>query len=162
LTPSVATVAGQPIPVDALDARIARMRSGPRGRHMPPTGAPGYAEFCRWVVRELVTETIISHEINARGLRDVSMLVVDVTGDVVVAEEDIRSYYERNPDLYRQSETVIAYEAARESIEAELLVAARVREFDLWLEERRRHLAVVAPGYEHPADPRFGFPSHRH
>jgi [acyl-carrier-protein] S-malonyltransferase len=162
LTLHVAMVAGQPIPVDALDERIARMRVGPRGRHLPPDGAPGYAEFRRWIVRELVTETVISHEIHARGYGDVTQLAEDVTRDVVVAEEDVRGYYDRNPDLYRRSETVIAYEAARASIEAELLIAARLRAFDIWLEARRRELAVVEPGYEHPADPRYGFPSHRH
>jgi [acyl-carrier-protein] S-malonyltransferase len=162
LTPNVATVAGQPIPVGVLEERIARIRVGPRGRHLPPSGAPGYAEFCRWVVRELVTEAIIAHDVRARGLEEVSELVLAVTEDVVVAEEDMRSYYDRNPDLYRRPGTVIPYKDARRSIEADLLVAARGRAFDLWLEGRRRQLAVVEPGYEHPADPRFGFPSHRH
>ena len=162
MTPHVATVAGQPIPVGVLEERIARIRVGPRGRHLPPSGAPGYAEFCRWVVRELVTEAIIAHDIRARGLEEVSQLVLAVTEDVVVAEEDMRSYYDRNQDLYRRPLSVIPYEDARASIEAELLVAARGRAFDLWLEGRRRQLAVVEPGYEHPADPRYGFPSHRH
>jgi [acyl-carrier-protein] S-malonyltransferase len=162
LTLHVATVAGQPIPLGVLEERIARMRVGPRGRHLPPSGAPGYAEFCRWVVRELVTEAIVSHEIRARGIRDVSQLVLGVTEHAVVAEEDIRSYYDRNRDLYRRSGSVTAYEDARASIEEKLLVAARARAFDLWLEGRREELAVVEPGYEHPADPRHGFPSHRH
>ena len=162
MTVHVATVAGQPIPVDALEERITRMREGPRGRHIPPSVAPGYPEFCRWVARELVTEAVIAHEINARGLRNVSRLVLGVTEEVVVAEDDMRSYYERNPDLYQRSGTVIAYEDARASIEAELTTAARVRAFDLWLDERRRQLVVVEPGYEHPGDPRFGFPNHRH
>ena len=162
MTPNVATVAGQPIPVDVLEERIARMRVGPRARHLPPSGAPGYAEVCRWVVRELVTEAIIAHDIRARGLEGVSELMLAVTEHVVVAEEDARSYYDRNPDLYRRAGTVIPYEDARASIEADLLVAARGRAFDLWLEGRRGQLAVVEPGYEHPADPRYGFPSHRH
>jgi [acyl-carrier-protein] S-malonyltransferase len=118
--------------------------------------------MCRWVVRELVSEAIIARELDDRGLRSVSELVLDVTEDVVVDEAGIRAYYERNPDLYRQGGTVIPFEDAHASIEAELLAAARVRAFDLWLDERRRQLAVVEPGYEHPADPRSGFPSHRH
>jgi [acyl-carrier-protein] S-malonyltransferase len=162
LTDHVATVAGQPIPVGLLEERIATMRLGPRGRHLPPSGAPGDHEFRRWIVRELITEAIVSHELRSRGLSEVGELVLAVTRDVVVAEDDIRSYYDRNPDLYRRDGKVIAFEEARASIEEELLVAARVRAFDLWLEGRRQELAVVEPGYEHPADPRYGFPSHRH
>lgn len=158
----VATVAGQAIPVSVLEERLAVMRRGPRGRHIPSSGSLGYGNACRWVVRELVTERVLEHEARARGLTELSQLVLAVTAGVVVSDEEIRSYYERNPDLYRRAATVIPYEMAKASIEQELLMAARVRAFGLWLELRRRELAVVEPGYEHPADPVYGFPSHRH
>ena len=158
----VATVAGQPITVGALEDRIAGMRLGPRGRHMPPSGGPGYAELCRWVVRELVTESIVAHEVRVRGFSDVSQLILAVTQDVTVSEDDVRGYYDRNPDLYRQAPDVVAFEDARTTIEQDLLVEARVRAFQTWLEGRRHELAVVEPRYEHPADPRYGFPNHRH
>jgi len=51
---------------------------------------------------------------------------------------------------------------ARATIEAELLVAARARAFDEWLERRRAALVVVEPEFEHPGHPRHGAPSHRH
>jgi hypothetical protein len=56
----------------------------------------------------------------------------------------------------------IPYAEARPAIEADLLAAERSRVFGAWLEARRSTLAVIEPGFEHPADPVHGFPSHRH
>ncbi len=56
----------------------------------------------------------------------------------------------------------VPYREARPAIEADLLVAERSRVFGAWLEERRRALVAIEPGFEHPADPVHGFPSHRH
>jgi hypothetical protein len=104
----------------------------------------------------------MEHEARARGLAEISHLVLAVTEGVVVPDEEVHAFYDRNPDLYRRAGTVIPFEQAEASIQQELLLAARVRAFDLWLEQRRQELAVVVPEYEHPADPSFGFPSHRH
>ena len=162
MTRHVATVVGRPISVRVLEDRLAQLRRGPRGRHVPPPETPGYEDVRRWVARELVTEAILQHEARARGLTELSELVLAVTGEVVVSDEEVRSYYDRNTDLYGGAATVIPFEDAAVSIEQDLLVAARIRAFDLWLEERRREVAVMQPGYEHPADPSYGFPSHRH
>jgi [acyl-carrier-protein] S-malonyltransferase len=162
MTPRVATVAGQPIAVTVLEERLAVVRNGPRGRHIPPPGSPGYGDVCRWLVRELVTEAVLDHEARSRGLTELSQLVLAVTEGVVVSDEEIRSYYDRNPELYRTATTVAPYEEAAASIEQDLLLDARLRAFDLWLERRRQEVAVVEPGFEHPADPSHGFPSHRH
>ena len=56
----------------------------------------------------------------------------------------------------------VPFAEARPQIQAELTTAARIREFDAWLARRRAELAVIEPGFEHPADPVGGFPSHRH
>ncbi len=56
----------------------------------------------------------------------------------------------------------VPYREARPAIEAELLAAERSRVFGVWLEERRRALVAIEPGFEHPADPVHGYPSHRH
>jgi [acyl-carrier-protein] S-malonyltransferase len=162
LSPHVATVAGEPIHVSVLEERLALLRRGPRSRHIPSPGSPGYADACRWVVRDLVTEAVLEHEAGARGLTELSQLVLAVTEEVAVSADEIRAYYERNPDLYRRTATIISYEEAKHSIEEELLLAARIRAFDRWLEGRRQALAVVQPVYAHPADPSHGFPSHRH
>ena len=162
MTTPVATVAGKPIPVSVLEERLALLRRGPRARHIPSQGSPGYADACRWVARELVTEAILEHEARACGLTELSQLVLAVTEGVVVPYADIRSYYDRNTDLYHQAGGTIPYAEAEPSIHQELVLAARVRAFDLWLEGRRQALAIVEPGYEHPADPSYRFPSHRH
>jgi [acyl-carrier-protein] S-malonyltransferase len=162
VTALVATVAGQPIPVSLLEERLDLLRRGPRGRHVAPPGTPGYADACRWVVRELVTDAVLEHETRVRGLRDPSDLVLSVTEGVRVSDEEIRSYYDRNPDLYRGAGRVVPYEEAKASIEQELRLEARLRAFDVWLEGRRQEVAIVEPPYAHPADPTHGFPSHRH
>ena len=62
----------------------------------------------------------------------------------------------------RVSASTVPYQDVRQAIEAELLVAARGRAFEEWLEGRRRALAIVEPDFAHPADPIHGVPSHRH
>jgi [acyl-carrier-protein] S-malonyltransferase len=62
----------------------------------------------------------------------------------------------------RVSASTVPYRDVRQAIEAELLVAARARAFEEWLEVRRQALAIVEPDFAHPADPIHGVPSHRH
>jgi [acyl-carrier-protein] S-malonyltransferase len=50
----------------------------------------------------------------------------------------------------------------RAAIARDLLGAARRRAFRLWLDERRAALVRLAPGYEHPGDPRQPDNTHRH
>ena len=56
----------------------------------------------------------------------------------------------------------VPYAEARSTIETDLLSAERSRVFGAWLEDRRAALTVIEPGFEHPADPVHGLPSHRH
>ena len=175
----VATVAGHAISVAHLDTRLAEMRRGPRARHIPPDGVGGSETVRRWVVQELVTEAVVAHELRAAGIADLSesgrlsatdvvRLVTRVTADVAVPEAEVRAYYERNQDLYQRPATggdpasVIPFAKVRAAIEDDLLVAARARAFDEWLDQRRRDLVVIAPGFEHPGHPIHGVPSHRH
>jgi hypothetical protein len=58
--------------------------------------------------------------------------------------------------------STVPFAEARPAIEAELLDAERTRMFAAWLEARRTELSVIEPGFEHPAHPVHGFPSHRH
>jgi hypothetical protein len=274
--PHVATVGGRPISIERLEERIAEVRQGPRGRHLPPGSGSESVRFLRWIVQELVTEDVLVHEARAAGIigpdagpnpgapdatapklstATVAVLADRVTASVTVPETDIRAYYERNLDRYRlraarrvrhillpdeasaglvirrlaagedlaslaravstdagsrtqggdlgdihrgefagpledaifeaepgavigpigtehgwhvaRVEAVtppsqVPYGEARPAIEAELLAAARAREFAAWLEARRSTLAVIEPGFEHPAHPLHGFPSHRH
>jgi [acyl-carrier-protein] S-malonyltransferase len=109
----VATVAGMPIPVSRLDERMAAMRRGPRGRHLPPEGGPESLRSRRWVVQELVTEAVMAHEARALGVSsgpmepsepEVQALADRVTRAVVVAESELHAYYLRNADLFRRRE----------------------------------------------------------
>ncbi len=270
--PHVAVVGGRPIPISRVEARMAEMRRGPRGRHVPPEGGFGSVGLRRWIVQELVTEDVLIQEARAAGLiasasyahdapvpalsrAAVARLVENVTSSVTVTGNATRDYYERNRDLYRRrearrvrhillsdeassrvvadrlsggaemgaladSESVdagsraqggdlgdihrgelsgtledaifesgigviigpiqtehgwhiarvegvtpasqVPYGEVRPAIEAELLAAERTRMFGAWLEGRRRALAVIEPGFEHPAHPAHGLPSHRH
>ncbi len=262
----VAMVAGRPIELSRLEARLAAMRQGPRGRHLPPDGGDASAGARRWVVQELVTEAILLHEAQAAGMAPtgdqavldpaiMSRLVDRVTATVTVDAGAVRAYYVRNGDRYRRREarrvrhvllsdeatalevvrsletgadlgalaeqssvdagsrtmggdlgevhrgelsgpledaifsaevgvvfgpietehgwhiarveavtpaSPVPYREARPAIEAELLAAERTRVFGAWLEERRRVLVAIEPGFEHPADPVHGYSSHRH
>jgi [acyl-carrier-protein] S-malonyltransferase len=162
----VATVGGRDISTDHVDRRLAEMRRGPRARHIPPEGAAGSETVRRWVVQELVTQAVIAYEMRLAGHADVASLVAGVVADVTVPEADARAYYERNQDLYRRLDagraSVVPFAEVRAAIEEDLLVAARARVFDEWLERRRGALVVIEPGYEHPGHPVNGVPSHRH
>ena len=50
----------------------------------------------------------------------------------------------------------------RPLIVAHLHGAARRRRFRMWLDERRADLVWLAPGYEHPGDPRQPDNTHKH
>jgi hypothetical protein len=102
--------------VSRLDARLAEVRRGPRGRHLPPDGGSASVNIRRWIVQELVTEEILAQE-TATADDDgggslapgpsraaLARLVDRVAGSVTVPESEIRDYYLRNPDLYRRPE----------------------------------------------------------
>jgi parvulin-like peptidyl-prolyl isomerase len=220
------------------------------------------------VVQELVAEAVLAHEAGAAGLDGgshatqvepspdaVDRLVEEATASVRVTTREVRSYYVRNRDRYRRSETrlvrhilvadeasarnvverlaaggdmasiagevsidpgsrrqggllgdvrrgeltgpledalfaaevgavvgpirtehgwhvarlervtpasCVRYVGVRPFIEADLLAAKRTTAFATWLDARRSALAVIEPGYEHPAQPGHGFQSHRH
>jgi hypothetical protein len=165
----VAIVAGRPITRAALDQRVAAVRRGPRGKHLPPElSADTSSTIGRWIVQELVTEAVLEHEVREAGLGPLTpesavALVERVTADVTVPDADVRGYYDRNDDLYRRPDgTGEPFDEARAAIEAELLAEARARFFGEWLEIRRQAIAVVDPRWAHPGDPVHGIPSHRH
>jgi [acyl-carrier-protein] S-malonyltransferase len=165
----VAVVGDRPITRAALDARVAAVRRGPRGKHLPPDiGTHATSTIGRWIVQELVTEAVLEHEVRAAALGELTpdtavALVERVTADISVPEAQIRDYYDRNDDLYRaDGGGFVSYEQARAGIEAELLADARARAFGEWLELRRQALVTVDPAWAHPGDPVHGLPSHRH
>lgn len=99
-------------------------------------------------------------------------LFAQVTMSVTVSAAEVASYHERNPGRFARPEPASGgwwapaaeppLEQVRAAIEAELLGAARRRAFRVWLESRLAELVELAPGYEHPGDPRQPDNTHRH
>jgi len=100
-------------------------------------------------------------------------LFVDVTAQVEVGDDDVADYHARNPLRFaapRQGRhgwrvpppVGPPLEDVRPAIADHLRGAARRRAFRVWLDARRAALVRLAPGYEHPGDPRQPDNTHRH
>jgi len=97
---------------------------------------------------------------------------VHVTLGVTVADREIRDYHARNPYRFggravgtggwRGRPVEAAFDDARAEIAEHLLGVSRRREFRRWLDVRRAELVHLAPGYEHPGDPRQPDNTHKH
>jgi len=184
----VATVAGTPVPVDDVDAREAALRASPQTAALPRPGTSEGRQLRRWLTQVLVTEKVVAAEAEALGVTVTDSTPTEeqllpsltarleigsiaagaladplaravfarVTAGVDVDSETVTGYRRRNPDRFAgQAEPEVA-------IAAMLGGAARRREFRLWLDQRRAALVELAPGYEHPGDPRQPDNIHRH
>jgi len=100
-------------------------------------------------------------------------LFADVTAGVGVGDDEVAAYHARNPLRFAAphrdrhgwlapSSVAPPLGEVRPAIVAHLRAAARRRAFRLWLDERRAALVELAPGYEHPGDPRQPDNTHRH
>ena len=178
-----ATVAGEPVAVTEVDAREAVLRAGPQTAALPRPGTSEGRQLRRWLTQLLVTERVIAREALALGvtascapgLEDVlpdltarleigsiaasalsdplaRALYAHVTADVDIEDAAVADYHLRNPGRF----------ASDAALAAHLRGAARRRAFRIWLEQRRAALVWLAPGYEHPGDPRQPDNTHRH
>lgn len=100
-------------------------------------------------------------------------LFAEVTSDVEISDDDVAQYHARNPRRFAEPRCTghgwrapvdidPPLEQVRPVIVAHLLGAARRRVFRVWLDARRAALVQLAPGYEHPGDPRQPDNTHRH
>ena len=90
-------------------------------------------------------------------------LFAHVTRDVTVSDDAVADYHARNPRRFvRFGDRDPQFAGVRTRIAAHLLGAARRRAFRRWLDERRAALVWLAPGYEHPGDPRQPDNTHKH
>lgn len=200
----VASVAGDPVSVDEVDAAEARLRRGPRAAALPAGGTAEGRQLRRWLTQVIVTERVVAAEAAARGLtgRDAPpqaellpdatarleigsvaaavladprarALFADVTAAVRIGDDDVAAYHARNPlrfaaprpgpDGWRAPpRTGPPLAQVRSAIAEHLRGAARRRAFRMWLDARRAALVRLAPGYEHPGDPRQPDNTHRH
>jgi [acyl-carrier-protein] S-malonyltransferase len=90
-------------------------------------------------------------------------LFAHVTQGVAVTDDAVADYHVRNPRRFvRSGDRDPQFAEVRERIAEHLLGAARRRAFRRWLDERRAALVWLAPGYEHPGDPRQPDNTHKH
>jgi [acyl-carrier-protein] S-malonyltransferase len=189
LTSDVAAwVGGRAIPVAHIEERLAVLRSGPYAARLPHPDTAEWRNLRRWLVQAITTEAVVEHEAAVRGIvagdedgapRGPTLLealrVGGVTAAIVAtrplaralrrtvapempaAEDETFGYYVRNRDRHREP-----YEQVRDQIAAELGTADRDRRFAQWLDERCAELVRLAPGFEHPGDPRHPDAVHRH
>ena len=79
-------------------------------------------------------------------------LFVTVTAAVDITDAQVHDYRARNPGRFGSDSEIADH----------LLGAAKRRAFRLWLDARCAELVELAPGYEHPGDPRQPDNTHRH
>lgn len=178
-----AIVGGVPISVSEVDAREKQLRATRLASSLPRQGTSEGRQLRRWLTQLLVTERVVNAEARTRGLTvqdaptegellpdTVARLEIgsvaasvlaaplaravytSVTAAVDVPDADVDDYLVRNP---RRFDT-------RTQIADHLRDAARRRAFRVWLDARCAALVELAPGYEHPGDPRQPDNTHRH
>jgi [acyl-carrier-protein] S-malonyltransferase len=180
---TAAVVDGVPIPVSEIDAREKQLRATRLASSLPRHGTSEGRQLRRWLTQLLVTERVVNAEANARGLLAegapteaellpdtvcrleigsvAAAVLADplaralfdrVTADIDVTDAEVDDYQARNPRRFD----------SRVQVADHLRGAARRRAFRLWLDARCATLVELAPGYEHPGDPRQPDNTHRH
>ncbi|MGV1006649.1 MAG: DUF7158 domain-containing protein [Candidatus Nanopelagicales bacterium] len=177
-----ATVGGAAVPVAEVDAREQVLRTSPQTAALPRPGTSEGRQLRRWLTQLLVTERVIAHEARAldAGVSDATPSERDVLPDLtarleigsiaaaVLADPLARAVYARvTAQVDVDDDTVADYHRRNPgrhgSAVAEVLRgAARRRAFRIWLQQRCAALVWLAPGYEHPGDPRQPDNTHKH
>jgi [acyl-carrier-protein] S-malonyltransferase len=176
-------VGGVAVSVEEVDAREKQLRGSRVASALPRRGTSEGRQLRRWLTQLLVTERVAAHEAALRGLSADSApteqellpdatarleigsitaatlshplgraLYADITAGVDVTDDDVADYQARNPGRFATTSAVAAH----------LRDAARRRAFRVWLDARCAALVELAPGYEHPGDPRQPDNTHRH
>ena len=132
--------------------------------------APSEAELLPDTTARLEIGSIAAAALSDPGAR---ALFGRVTAAIDVSNDDVAGYHARNPlrfagtdpdhDGWRAPAVAAPpLHEVRAAIADHLRAAARRRAFRVWLDERRAELVQLAPGYEHPGDPRQPDNTHRH
>ena len=138
-------------------------------RDLTADGAPTERELLPDVTARLEIGSVAASALEHPLAR---ALFADVTADVHVNDADVADYHARNPLRFAAPSSgaggwhdpaaAPALDDVRQSIAEHLLAAARRRSFRVWLDARRAVLVELAPGYEHPGDPRQPDNTHEH
>ena len=178
-----ARVGGAPVPVEEIDAREAVLRASPQTAALPRPGTSEGRQLRRWLTQLVVTERVVAAEAAALGVTVTAAPSVDdvlpdltarleigsiaaavladptaravyahITAGVDVDDVAVADYHRRNPGRF----------ACDGALAAHLRGAARRRAFRVWLQQRSAALVWLAPGYEHPGDPRQPDNTHKH
>ena len=148
--------------------RVVATEAAERG--LNARGAPSEADLLPDVTARLEIGSVAAAALTDPGAR---ALFADVTAAVQVTDEQVADYHARNPLRFaaprprRQGWHAPAQAGpplaeVRSAIAEHLLGAARRRAFRVWLDARTAELVRLAPGYEHPGDPRQPDNTHRH
>jgi [acyl-carrier-protein] S-malonyltransferase len=90
-------------------------------------------------------------------------LYARVTAGVDIDDAEVADYHTRNPSRFAVGRAGCPpLDEVRPAIDAHLRAAACRRAFRVWLDARCAALVSLAPGYEHPGDPRQPDNTHRH
>jgi len=179
-----ATVAGAPVDVAEVDERERALRDSPQQATLPRPGTSEGRQLRRWLTQILVTERVVAAEATALGvgvcaatpaeadlLPDLTTrleigsiaaaaltdplaraVYARVTAGVDIDDAAVADYHRRNPGRF----------SCDAALAEHLRGAARRRAFRIWLGQRRAALVWLAPGYEHPGDPRQPDNVHKH
>ena len=178
-----ATVAGTPVGVEEIDAREMALRASPQTAALPRPHTSEGRQLRRWLTQLVVTERVVAAEAAALGVTATAAPSVEevlpdltarleigsvaaavladpqaravyarVTAGVDVDDAAVAGYHRRNPGRFGSDAALAAH----------LRGAARRRAFRIWLQQRCAALVRLAPGYEHPGDPRQPDNTHRH
>lgn len=132
--------------------------------------APTEAELLPDVTARLEIGSVAAAVLADPGAR---ALFADVTAAVRVGDGYVADYHARNPLRFAapqpgphgwRAPSLVGppLSEVHAAIADHLRGAARRRAFRVWLDARRAALVRLAPGYEHPGDPRQPDNTHRH
>lgn len=183
MTSVAAMVGGVPVSVDDVDAREDRLRGSRLASSLPRRGTSEGRQLRRWLTQLLVTERVVAAEAAAQRLSadaapgeeellpdtttrlEIGSIAASVLADplaralfasvtvaVDITDAEVADYVARNPRRFGSTGEVADH----------LRGVARRRAFRLWLDARCADLVELAPGYEHPGDPRQPDNTHRH
>ncbi len=138
-------------------------------RGLSAAGAPAELDVLPDTAARLEIGSVAAAKLDAPLARAV---FADLTTTVDVLDAEVAAYHARNPlrfavsggtsNGWRTRPVAPALDEVRDRITSLLRAAARRQVFRQWLDERCAALVELAPGYEHPGDPRQPDNTHKH
>lgn len=187
---TAARVGHQVVTVADIDERERILRSGNRASALPRPGTSEGRQLRRWLTQLVTAERVVALEnADTQPIPDIGEILPDmsarleigsiaaavlttyagraayarVTAGIEIGDTEIVAYHRRNPARFAARRCGdLDFAQARPLIAAHLIGAARRRAFRRWLDARCAELVDLAPGYEHPGDPRQPDNTHRH